>query len=95
MSITLDTGDINSHDDMGINSSPEDRLTYRRITTCFVLNDTSYITGMEWQHCERLEREASTTNRAGQLWPVALQEGRITPTLTPTLRPFSTNSAAK
>ncbi|KIW71682.1 hypothetical protein PV04_03820 [Phialophora macrospora] len=41
----LDTGYIDSHDDLGINAKPEDRIRYRRVTTCTVLNDTNYITG--------------------------------------------------
>ena len=36
-SIVLDTGDMDSHDDLGINAAPQDRLRYRRLTTCSVL----------------------------------------------------------
>ncbi|KAK5940744.1 hypothetical protein PMZ80_007161 [Knufia obscura] len=43
--VVLDTGTINSHDDLGINAKPADRLTYRRITTCAVLNGTSHVNG--------------------------------------------------
>ncbi|KAJ9651305.1 hypothetical protein H2198_009399 [Neophaeococcomyces mojaviensis] len=43
--VVLDTGDIDSHNNLGINASPGDRLKYRRITTCAVLNSTSYVQG--------------------------------------------------
>ena len=43
--ITFDTGLIDSHFDLGINSKVADRLTYRRITSCAVLNDTGRISG--------------------------------------------------
>ncbi|KAJ9612345.1 hypothetical protein H2200_003942 [Cladophialophora chaetospira] len=43
--VVLDTGYLDSHDHIGINAKPQDRLKYRRITTCTVLNDTEYITG--------------------------------------------------
>ncbi|OAP61564.1 hypothetical protein AYL99_03767 [Fonsecaea erecta] len=46
-SIVFDTGIINSHDDLGINAHPEDRLTYQRITTCAVLNSTGYMSGWD------------------------------------------------
>ena len=45
--ILLDTGDLESHEDLGINASPKDRLTYRRLTTCAVLNDTGRILGWD------------------------------------------------
>ncbi|KAJ9603027.1 hypothetical protein H2200_012322 [Cladophialophora chaetospira] len=38
--VVLDSGYIDSHDDLGINSKPKDRLKYRRLTTCALLNDT-------------------------------------------------------
>lgn len=41
----LDTGYVDSHDHLGINANPKDRLKYRRITTCAVLNDAYYVTG--------------------------------------------------
>lgn len=43
--IILDTGDVDTHDDLGINANPSDRLRYRRITKCAVLNGTDYIRG--------------------------------------------------
>lgn len=43
--VVLDTGDINTHTELGINAEPKDRLTYRRITTCAVLNATNHVTG--------------------------------------------------
>ena len=43
--IVLYTDKIDSHEHLGINSDPGDRLTYERLTTCAVLNDTKYITG--------------------------------------------------
>lgn len=45
--IVLDTGIIDSHDDLGINAASEDRLKYHRITQCMVLNDTDYILGWD------------------------------------------------
>ncbi|KAI1610948.1 hypothetical protein EDD36DRAFT_420972 [Exophiala viscosa] len=43
----LDTGYIDSHDDLGINATPDNRLKYRRKTTCAVLNDTAHIKGWD------------------------------------------------
>jgi hypothetical protein len=43
--VVFDTGLIDSHTDLGINSRVADRIAYRRVTTCTVLNDTSYTTG--------------------------------------------------
>ncbi|KIW21012.1 hypothetical protein PV08_01591 [Exophiala spinifera] len=45
--IVLDTGDIDSHMHLGINAPPSQRLTYRRNTTCAVLDDKNYITGWD------------------------------------------------
>lgn len=42
--VTFDTGDIDSHKDLGINALPDERLRYRKRTTCAVLNGTSYVT---------------------------------------------------
>lgn len=42
--MVLDTGYIDTHDHLGINAKPDDRLQYRRVTTCAVLNDTAYVT---------------------------------------------------
>jgi len=47
-SIAFDTGLIDSRDDLGINAADEDRLQYRRITTCTPLNDHKYVSG--WQN---------------------------------------------
>lgn len=43
--VVLDTGEVDSHDDLGINAKPSDRLKYRRVTTCAVLNGTSHTNG--------------------------------------------------
>ena len=43
--VTFDTGRIDSHRDLGINSRPSDRIFYQRITTCAALNDTNHVTG--------------------------------------------------
>jgi hypothetical protein len=40
----FDTGLIDSHDDLGINAHVDDRLFYRRVTNCTVLNDTAQVT---------------------------------------------------
>jgi hypothetical protein len=42
--IVLDTGLIDSHNDLGINAHYNDRLFYRRVTNCTVLNDTAQVT---------------------------------------------------
>jgi hypothetical protein len=42
--IVFDTGLIDSHHDLGINAHPDDRLLYRRVTNCTVLNDTAQVT---------------------------------------------------
>lgn len=42
--ITFDTGLIDSRSDLGINSGDIDGLSYRRVTTCTVLNDTGHVT---------------------------------------------------
>lgn len=39
----LDTGLIDSHYDLGINTPEDERLKYRRVTTCSVLEDSSHI----------------------------------------------------
>jgi hypothetical protein len=43
--IVLDTGYIDSHEDLGINASPKDRIKYRRMTRCAVLEDGEHVTG--------------------------------------------------
>jgi hypothetical protein len=45
--IVLDTGLIDSHEDLGINASPRDRLKYQKRTTCAVLDDNGYIQGWD------------------------------------------------
>ena len=40
----FDTGLIDSHNDLGINAHSNDRLLYRRVTNCTVLNDTAQVT---------------------------------------------------
>ena len=45
--IVLDTGEIDSHNHLGINAPPQDRLSYQRLTTCAVLEDSKYITGWD------------------------------------------------
>lgn len=42
--VVMDTGYIDTHNDLGINSKLDDRLKYRKLTTCAVLNDTTYVT---------------------------------------------------
>lgn len=42
--VVFDTGPIDTHNDLGINAAPEDRLTYRRVNNCTVLNSEPYIT---------------------------------------------------
>jgi hypothetical protein len=42
--LMFDTGLIDSHNDLGINAQPDDRLFYRRVTNCTVLNDTAQVT---------------------------------------------------
>jgi hypothetical protein len=42
--IVLDTGIIDSHGDLGVNAKPNDRIGYRRVTSCTVLNDTDHTT---------------------------------------------------
>ena len=41
--VTFDTGVIDSHHDLGINARHNERLQYRRLTTCTVLNDTGRV----------------------------------------------------
>ena len=40
----LDTGPINSHDHLGMNTPKKDRITYRRRETCAPLNKEGYVT---------------------------------------------------
>ena len=43
--MVIDTGLINSHNNLGINADYNDRLSYRRVTNCTILNDTAFMTG--------------------------------------------------
>jgi hypothetical protein len=43
----FDTGPLSSHDHFAINSSPENRMTYRRVRKCTALNDTAHTTAWE------------------------------------------------
>ncbi|KIV89171.1 hypothetical protein PV10_08762 [Exophiala mesophila] len=47
-SIVLDTGLLSSHRHFGINSPAADRVQYRKVTTCTILNDAEYIT--DWHN---------------------------------------------
>ena len=42
--VVFDTGHINTHKDLGINAAEEDRLIYRRLNNCTVLNGSPYVT---------------------------------------------------
>lgn len=44
--LELDTGPLDSHDVLGINAPVEDRITYRKVTTCAPLHTRNYVT--EW-----------------------------------------------
>lgn len=43
--LTLDTGLLDTHTDLGINAAKADRLLYRKASKCTVLNDTKQTTG--------------------------------------------------
>ena len=43
--LTLDTGFLSSHTDLGINAAKADRLWYRKVLKCTVLNDTKETIG--------------------------------------------------
>lgn len=45
---SLDTGNLSSHNDLGINAQWKDRITYRRKTTCAPLADAGYITTLNY-----------------------------------------------
>ena len=45
--LQFDTGFIDSHLDLGINAPADERLSFRRVTTCAVLNDTGYVFDVE------------------------------------------------
>lgn len=42
-SVTFDTGFLSSHEDLGLNAPQQDRIWYRKCTTCTVLNDAKFI----------------------------------------------------
>ena len=60
--LVFSTGKIDSHRDLGINAKADDRLTYQRVTTCAVLNDTDRVTG--WNGTRGLVTNSSTENIA-------------------------------
>lgn len=43
----MDTGYIDSYTDLGVNAKPHDRLKYRRITSCAVINSTGRVAGWD------------------------------------------------
>lgn len=43
--MVFDTGPINTHTELGINAASSDRLTFRRVTKCTVLDNTNLTTG--------------------------------------------------
>lgn len=45
--VTMDTGYIDTHTHLGLNAKSADRLQYRRVTKCVVLNDTTYSRGSD------------------------------------------------
>ncbi|KIV87726.1 hypothetical protein PV11_03252 [Exophiala sideris] len=45
--VVLETGHIDSHTDLGINSDPNDRLRYQRKMTCAVLDGTGLVRGWD------------------------------------------------
>lgn len=47
-SIVIDTGLLSSHRHFGINSPVADRVQYRKVTTCTILNDAEYIS--DWKN---------------------------------------------
>ena len=58
--VTFDTGKIDSHRHLGINSRPVDRISYQRITTCAALNDTDHVTG--WNGSREITQDPSPSN---------------------------------
>ena len=66
------TGRVDSHSDLGINAKAEDRLTYERITTCAVLNDTGRVTG--WNGTRGLVANSSTEEIAYAYYGPSLSE---------------------
>lgn len=42
MALKLDTDFIDSHEDLGINAPPKDRVKFCRVTTCSIVPPTAY-----------------------------------------------------
>jgi hypothetical protein len=49
-SVVIDTGLISSHRHLGLNAPEADRVQYRKVTTCTVLNDAKHIS--DWKDIE-------------------------------------------
>ena len=47
----MDTGPIDSHQVLGINAPPTDRITYRKVTTCSPIKTKGYAT--EWNNTDK------------------------------------------
>lgn len=62
--IVFDTGFINSHADLGINAAKHDRLFYRRVTNCTILDDTKQTTG--W-----INQSTSVLDGSQPTWQIA------------------------
>jgi hypothetical protein len=62
--IAFDTGLINSHTDLGMNAVKQDRLSYRRVTNCTVLDDTKQTTG--W-----INQSTPVLNGSQPTWQIA------------------------
>jgi hypothetical protein len=69
--IVLDTGMIDTHNDLGINALPGDRLGYRRVTTCTALNDTGHTT--DW-----IRQDDGSLQAFANYGPSVLQETDFT-----------------
>ncbi|KAK7192149.1 hypothetical protein PSPO01_01721 [Paraphaeosphaeria sporulosa] len=46
--LSFDTGNLSSHDHLGINTQPKDRIFYRRKTTCAPIMDKGYVTAYNY-----------------------------------------------
>jgi hypothetical protein len=53
--LSIDTGNISSHDDLGINTQEKDRITYRRKTTCAPIIDEGYITSLNYTDAVKIK----------------------------------------
>jgi hypothetical protein len=47
-SVTYDTGFLSSHKDLGLNAQEQDRIWYRKRTTCTILNDARFVS--DWKN---------------------------------------------